>query len=166
MSRPGRRHRCARGGARRERRVAVIGTRRPRATRRVVPGAVRPHEPGELLRCLVLATGEDEWAAAELSTGALLRLEAPAAEAEGPAVAPLDVVEVEVGREDEPYDPHRPEAVVLARTPVPLRPLRPAATRRLLRAIARPNTGRALLGTIGPSLAYAELDSGRPSLEL
>jgi hypothetical protein len=144
--------------------------------REVKPGEVRRHLPGEVLRCVVLSPGPAEWAAVDVDSGAILRARpglypaerSPADDArrerlrQRPASI-LDVFEVTLAEDHEPPDPSRPEAVSLAREPEPVGKLRPRQARRLLASLAERSTTRPLLGGIGPSVAYVDLDPGAPS---
>lgn len=139
--------------------------RTPRIPRRVRAGAVRA-ETG-VLTCLVLATPPGEWVAIDLASGAFARLRRPPGEPDGDGAArPLDVVEVTVAPDDDPFDPARPEAVACASAPRVVGRPRARQLRRLLGALVAPETGAPILGTHGPSIAYVDLDGTRPSLEL
>ena len=181
------------------RRVRIPGGR----TRR--PGAVRAHRAGDVLHCLVLARGPEEWVAVDVTTGALVRTHpdalpigaAPAAAArtarlpvdEGPPGAAssdvggeaephlddgeirperlareLELVEVVLAEDAEPPDPARPEAVTLASPPVVLGAPRRRVVRKVLRSLVGGDPKRPLLGTLGPSIAYEDLDGTRPSI--
>jgi hypothetical protein len=71
-----------------------------------------------------------------------------------------------IGTDSEPPDPARPEAVVLAGRPVLLGQTRRRTTRRLLRQLVTKTNDRPLLGTLGPSIAYGDLDGTRPSVAI
>lgn len=182
-------HAATRSGTRRARREAAAPpqTRRPvrvPAARHFQPGQVRPDEAGTELRCLVLVPGPD-WVAVDLDTGALLRapagsesIAAPGAssgEAEGgdpadPGAAArwpqrvLSAVQLTLGDDSEPPDPARPEAVVVTGRPVLLGEPRRRTTRRLLHELVTKASDRPLLGTLGPSISYGDLDGTRPSV--
>ncbi len=167
-------------GARRIRPVRVP------AARRFEPGRLRADGAGSVLRCLVLVPGPD-WVAVDLESGALLR--APAGsesldragpvENNGAAGAEPDsddaslppwperslvAVELRLGVDTEPPDPARPEAIVVAGRPVALGEPRRRTTRRLLRHVVTKASDRPLLGTLGPSISYGDLDGTRPSV--
>jgi hypothetical protein len=152
---------------------------RVRAARHFTPGRLRADGPGTVLRCLVLVPGPD-WVAVDLESGALVRAPAsPAAEHANPPESGTEVaevaagaflgrtlsaVELAVGVDPGPTDPARPEAVVLARPPAPIGEPRRRATRRLLQHLVTRATDRPLLGTLGPSICYADLEGTRPSV--
>jgi hypothetical protein len=133
----------------------------------------------------VLVPGPD-WVAVDLDTGALLR--APAGSeslaarggssddtgdetvAAHPDAAPvwpqhtLSAVQLTLGDDSEPPDPARPEAVVVTGRPVLLGEPRRRTTRRLLHELVTKASDRPLLGTLGPSISYGDLDGTRPSV--
>jgi hypothetical protein len=152
----------------------------PRRRRR--PGAARADQPGDVLRCLLLARGP-EWVAVDVATGALVRSRAsgwPAAASDSePDASPtegdahpgrpypahaLDLVEIELAGDDEPPDPSRPEAVMVRRSPLRVGAPRRRAVRRLLQDLLPANSKRPLLGSLGPSISYEDLDGSRPSV--
>jgi len=163
------------------------------AARRFQPGALRVDGEGAVLRCLVLVPGP-EWVAVDLESGALLRAPAgsglPGEEGErsspserfeaddsageragdhpsGPRPWPertLSAVELTLGPDTDPADPARPEAVVLAGPPRAIGAPRRRVTRRLLEQITTKAADRPLLGTLGPSISYGDLDGTRPSV--
>lgn len=142
---------------------------RIRAPRRIRAGAAADRRPGSTVTCAVLSTGPEEWAGVDLASGAFVR--ARPSRAGTPAVAGewsiYDVARLEVGADDEPPDPARPESVVLATEPRRVGRLRRGAARRLLAQLAAPDRNRApILGTRGPSTAYVDLDLSMPSIEL
>lgn len=166
------------------------GTARPvrsRAAHHLVPGQLRATGAGTVLRCLVLVPGPD-WVAVDLESGALLRAPAdppPSPEdvdggagedpvedrrsKAGNGAAPwpersLDAVELTLGADLEPVDPARPEAIVLARPPARVGEMRKRATRQLLQQLVTKASDRPLLGTLGPSISYGDLDGTRPSV--
>jgi hypothetical protein len=160
----------------------VLGRKRsPRipAVREVKAGDLRRHQPGEVLRCVVLSPGPREWAAVDIDTGAVLRARPgryPATRSAGDdarrertrldATSILDVYEVALGEDAEPPDPARPEAVSLAREPERVGTLRPRQARRLLASLAGRAATRPLLGGIGPSVAYIDIDEAAPSISV
>jgi len=146
------------------------------------PGAVRANQPGEVLRCLLLTRGP-EWVAVDLATGAVLRSRAsgwplvPIDSSFARAAAhhrthgtfsrtgpELDVVEIELADDDEPMDPARPEAVMVRDAPELVGTARRRAVRRILRELLPLDSRRPLLGTLGPSISYEDLDGTRPSV--
>jgi hypothetical protein len=158
------------------RRRSASRTVRVRAARHFTPGRLRADGPGAVLRCLVLVPGPD-WVAVDLESGALVRAPAlpPCAEtappeseteawAGGSIGRALSAVELAIGVDPGPADPARPEAVVLAARPRNLGELRRRATRRLLQHLVSRATDRPLLGTLGPSICYADLEGARPSV--
>jgi len=150
--------------------------------RRRRPGAVRADRPGAVIRCLLLAGGP-EWVAVDVASGALVRshasrwptsgvhesLEAPEAPADARAVRPevapeLDLVDIELAADDEPSDPARPEAVMLRHAPARVGTPRRRAVRRILQELLPVDPKRPLLGSLGPSISFEDLDGSRPSV--
>jgi len=76
----------------------------------------------------------------------------------------LSAVALAIGVDPGPADPSRPEAIALAAPPVPLGNPRRRSTRRLLQHLVTRATDRPLLGTLGPSICYADLDGNSPSV--
>jgi len=146
-----------------------------RFPRRIRPG-IRPRaEEGSQLTCLVLFAGSDEWVGVDLRSGALLRSRRGEASrlrvannAEGDhRLARFDVVALEVGRDDDPIDPARPEAIASAGPPQYLGRPSPRRVRRLLSELAAPErAGASLLSTWGPSVAYVDLDGSSQSVAI
>lgn len=138
---------------------------RPHVARRLVAGALRRDEPGAALDCLLLAPAPD-WVLLDLATGALVR--SPLAAAEAPPLLrsePLGALRLELGSSSEPFDPSRPEAVVAAAATGRSSPRR-RRVRRLLEQVAGTGEGRPLLGSVGPSVSFADLEGNRPSVAL
>ena len=152
--------------------------------RRRRSGAARANEPGDVLRCVLLARGP-EWVAVDVATGAVLRSRASGwpvvpsdsdlarlasnkvTEEGQPHLGPeLDVVEIELAEDDEPADPARPEAVMVKRAPELLGTPRRRAVRRLLGELLPIDSRRPLLGSLGPSISYEDLDGSRPSVAI
>ena len=157
------------------------------------PGSARANEPGDVLRCLLLARGP-EWVAVDVASGAMLRSRAsgwpvvpadsslaragahrgaPASSRGGrthsrqPHIGPeLDLVEIELAEDDEPTDPARPEAVMVRRAPELVGTPRRRAVRRILKDLLPTDARRPLLGSLGPSISYEDLDGSRPSVAL
>ena len=121
--------------------------------------------PGSHLTCLLLAPAPD-WVVLDLASGALLR--APLDEREAPelfSAEPFSAFSVVVGDEVAPADPSRPEAVSLAEvtdSPAPRR----RSLRALLDQVVLPPSDQPLLGSVGPSVAYGDLEGDRPSVSL
>ncbi len=157
---------------------------RLRTHRRRRAGAARSDVPGAVLRCLLLSQGP-EWVVVDVATGALVRSRAsgwPAAKAgadddngasrstTGGArperARALEVVDIELGSDDEPPDPARPEAVMVKGAPLRVGVPRRRAARRILKVLLPVDPRRPLLGSLGPSIAYEELDGSRPSVAL
>jgi hypothetical protein len=147
------------------------------AARRIETGAPRAELPGDRLRCMVLASGPEEWAAVDVVSGAILRSHGPydSGDTAAPSLEahPLDVVEIEIADGVGPTDPARPEAVALAGTPVRVGRLRRRQSRRILKHLAlrttrftsaRSPAARLLLGPAGFSVALFELDGTAPSV--
>lgn len=136
----------------------------------------------------MLAPGPD-WVAVDIESGALLRAPAPARvdgvlteqafqtlEGAGDEAtagddrpvrigSPLSVVELVLADGHEPPDVARPEAAYLAGRPrATLPPPRRRAVRHLLERLVTKAPSRPLLGTLGPSVAYSDLDGMRPSV--
>lgn len=145
------------------------------------PGAARANRPGDVLRCLLLARGP-EWVLVDVATGALMRSRAsgwpvvatdssliagasPHPDRGGPHSGPeLDVVEIELADDDEPPDPARPEAVMVLQAPERVGTPRRRAARRILHGLLPTDPKRPLLGSLGPSISYVDLDGSRPSV--
>lgn len=162
-----------------------------RAARHFKPGDQRKDGVGQALNCLVLAPGPD-WVAVDLRSGALLR--APVVEDKSPETAaaessyvdheqgqepqppaylgtqalrlgpPLSAVELVLADPGLPPDSSRPEAAYLALHPSPLANPRRRAIRHLLGHLVTRAPERPLLGTLGPSVSYSDLDGRRPSV--
>jgi hypothetical protein len=129
-------------------------------------GAVRADTPGDTLTCLVLVSGP-EWVAADVETGALVRPLASEATREGafrPARS-LELVCLVLGPLGEPPDPARPEAIRVASVATdPIRRPRRRAVRHLLGHLVSSSRSGPLLGSLGPSIAYPDLEGDRPSV--
>lgn len=108
-----------------------------------------------------------EWVAADVESGALVRpLASEAARPDAPRPArSLELVSFELAPTDEPPDPARPEAVRIADGSLaPLRAPRRRAVRHLLGHLVTSSRSGPLLGSLGPSVAYPDLEGDRPSL--
>jgi hypothetical protein len=132
-----------------------------------------------VIRCVLLSPGPGEWAAVDVKSGAILRARPDAypfqrslsddARRDRMRQRPgsiLEVLEITLGEDHEPPDPSRPEAVVLASEPVAVGKLRTRQARRLLASLAERAQTRPLLGGIGPSVAYVDIDPGAPSIAI
>lgn len=132
----------------------------------MVSGNLRYDEPGTTLNCLLLAPAPD-WVAVDLASGALFR--SSLSEEDVPAGlsgSPLDPVSVRLAAARGPFDPSRPEAVSLIDAVAGHAP-RKRAIRRLLSQVTRSEEERGrLLGSVGPSLAFPDLEGTRPSVAL
>ncbi|MHB1987448.1 MAG: hypothetical protein ACYCSF_05630 [Acidimicrobiales bacterium] len=138
-------------------------TIRPHPARHLVPGALRLDEPGVSVSCLLLAPAPD-WVALDLASGALLRSSLSSETAPDVLGAgPLSSVTLRIADVADPFDPSRPEAVALSSASEAQAP-RKRAVRRLLVQVTRSSDGKGLLGSVGPSLAYADLEGTRPSV--
>ncbi len=136
------------------------------AARHFHPGTLRAAEAGSALTCLVLVGGP-EWVLADVESGALLRPLASEAARGAPAGMgrSLELVSVVLDPPGEPLDASRPEAVRLADGGVTKLPLpRRRAVRRLLSVLVTASPSGPLLGSLGPSIAYQDLDGDRPSV--
>ncbi|MGA3353181.1 MAG: hypothetical protein ABSD85_08365 [Acidimicrobiales bacterium] len=76
----------------------------------------------------------------------------------------LDVVDIELADDDEPADPARPEAVMVLNAPDLVGTPSRRAVRRILRDLLPVDPRRPLLGSLGPSISYEDLDGSRPSV--
>ncbi len=76
----------------------------------------------------------------------------------------LEVVDIELANDDEPPDPARPEAVMIRHPPVRVGTPRRRPVRRLLADLLPVDSKRPLLGSLGPSISYEDLDGSRPSV--
>ncbi len=136
--------------------------------RKIVPGTIRLYRPGESLSCMVLADGPAEWAGVDLASGALVRARAGGLPDDGGGRL-LDVVEVTLGDDREPPDPCRPEAISVVGSARVLGRLRARQARRMLDELLserQKSESQPLLGVVGPSAAYGDMDGSSPSLEL
>jgi hypothetical protein len=124
----------------------------------------RTADDGSLLRLLVLAPDEGGCAAVDLDSGAFVRAEAPGGEVLED-FAPYDVVETRLAGSEEPPDPARPEAVVLAERPRRIGQLRGRRANRYLHALLAPQSAP-LLGFPGPAAPYWTVTGAHPSLAL
>ena len=70
------------------------------------------------------------------------------------------------GRRRRTAGPFRPEAVMVRRSPLHVGAPRRRAVRRLLQDLLPANSKRPLLGSLGPSISYEDLDGSRPSVAL
>ena len=143
------------------------------------PGTTRANRPGDVLRCLLLARGP-EWVLVDIASGALMRSRAsgwPVVAMDSSLVAPLDagharplggpeldVVDIQLADDDEPPDPARPEAVMVLQAPERVGIPRRRAVRRILHGLLPSDPKRPLLGSLGPSISYVDLDGSRPSV--
>ena len=157
-----------RPGASRDPSVSTPARRRGRVRlpRTIRPGTRRAQQPGERLRCLVLADVLEEWIGVDLASGAFVRSRPGIGRETGGAVRGT-VVELEIAENTDPDDPVRPELVCSAVAPniVGLAKRRPY--RRLLRRLAAPeHRGTPLLGSWGGSIAYVYLSGNDPSVVL
>ena len=139
--------------------------RTSQAARHFVPGALPLDEPGGSLSCLLLAPAPD-WVAIDLYSGALVRgaLDADSAP-DALFGGPLAPVALQLGPVSDPWDPSRPEAVAIVGATDGSAP-RARGTRRLLAQVSTPGDERGVLGTLGPSLAFSDLEGSRPSVVL
>jgi len=76
----------------------------------------------------------------------------------------LDVIDIELAEDDEPSDPARPEAVMVHNAPQLVGSPRRRAVRRILKELLPLDPKRPLLGSLGPSISYEDLDGSRPSV--
>ncbi|MGO9964126.1 MAG: hypothetical protein ACLPUG_11940 [Acidimicrobiales bacterium] len=144
------------------------------------PGAARTNRPGDVLRCLLLARGP-EWVLVDVATGSLVRSRAsgwPVVATDSSLAAPspgtgrgehrtgpeLDIVDIRLADDDEPPDPARPEAVMVMQAPERVGTPRRRAARRILHELVPADPRRPLLGSLGPSISYVDLDGSRPSV--
>lgn len=144
------------------------------------PGTARTNRPGDVLRCLLLARGP-EWVLVDVATGSLMRSRAsgwPVVATDSSLAAPasdrgrgeprtgpeLDIVDIQLADDDEPPDPARPEAVMVLQAPERVGPPRRRAARRILHELLPADPKRPLLGSLGPSISYVDLDGSRPSV--
>lgn len=85
---------------------------------------------------------------------------------QGSPLSVLDLVTLRLGPEIEWIDPVRPEAVLLDGPPRLLPPPKRRHVRRLLSRLPARQPTKALLGSLGSSVPYAELAGDCPSVEL
>lgn len=144
---------------------------------RISRGATLDDRPGTALRLLVLAITPREWIGVDLGSGAFVRVQLSArseSESDEPQGGPaalrpqsFDIIALELAGRESPQDPARPEAVLQRGEPTLLGRPRRRRVRRYLRWISvHERAGAVVLGTRGPSLAYVDVDSSAPSVEL
>ncbi len=123
-------------------------------------------EPGRSLNCVLLAPAPD-WVAIDLASGALVRSPIAATPPNPGALSggPLSPVALVLGPERDEWDPSRPEAILVSDAAQAAPPSR-RSVRRLLAQVAKTGEDRGLLGTVGPSLAFADLEGTRPSISV
>jgi hypothetical protein len=77
------------------------------------------------------------------------------------------VVEISIGRNDEPFDPTRPELVVSSGVPKMLGEVKGRRVRHLFAQLeARDHLGATVVSTRGPSIAYVDLDGSTASIAM
>ncbi|MGD0320524.1 MAG: hypothetical protein ABSC00_02790 [Acidimicrobiales bacterium] len=133
---------------------------RPRRHLRRLPPAPRGAH-----RCMVLACSEDDVAAVDLGSGALVRLRVDPSKSSDPTFSPFDVVDATWAADPERDDLAQPEAVSLDGAPAAVGALRGRRARRVLRRLVTP-VEQHLLGFPGMSAPYWEFGGTRPSLAL
>ncbi|MGD0254090.1 MAG: hypothetical protein ABSB99_00755 [Acidimicrobiales bacterium] len=116
-------------------------------------------------RCMVLACSEEDVAAVDLGSGALVRLRVDPSQSSAPSFAPFDVVDATWAADPERDDLAQPEAVSLDGAPEAVGALRGRRARRVLRRLVAP-VEQHLLGFPGMSAPYWEFGGMRPSLAL
>jgi hypothetical protein len=114
---------------------------------------------------MVLACGEEDVAAVDLGSGALVRLRVESPEDTDPSLAPFDVVDATWAADLERDDLAQPEAISLEGGPEVVGALRGRRARRILRHLVAP-AEQHLLGFPGASAPYWEFDGMRPSMAL
>ncbi len=146
-------------------------TRTPRSgTARDVARSVRPTPRidvtgGTSLTLLVLACQSEDTTAADLASGALVRVRVGWPEDHQPDLQPFDVTEVTLADEPERDDLAQPEAVTANGLPRHLGTLHGRRVRRLLAQLVAPIDDY-VLGFPGASAPYWEFRGSRPSLAL
>ena len=140
--------------------------RRVRIPRSIKPGASRSNQEGAKLNCLILASYADECHGIDLASGAFVRIvgmERPVT----PRPGAYRVVEISIGRNDEPFDPTRPELVVAGGVPRMLGDAKGRRVRHLFAQLeTRDHLGATVVSTRGPSIAYVDLDGTTPSIAM
>ena len=116
-------------------------------------------------RCMVLACGQEDVAAVDLSSGAIVRLRVQPSEASDLSLTPFDVVEARWAADPERDDLAQPDAVTLDGPPEAVGALRGRKARRVLRHLVAP-AEQHLLGVPGASAPYWEFGGMRPSVAL
>lgn len=133
--------------------------------RKLEPGRTRASSPGAVLSCLLLAPPPD-WVAVDMATGTLLRSglsdEGSLSALAGDPLQPFSLV---LAEPHEPWDPSRPDSVEVAAASERRAPSR-RVVRKLLEAVVCRQDGGGLLGSVGPSISYLDIDGGRPSVNL
>jgi hypothetical protein len=139
--------------------------RRVRIPRSIEPGATRSSREGAKLTCLILATYFEECLGIDLASGAFVRILGMAPPGT-PRPGAYRAVEISIGRNDEPFDPTRPELVVAAGARI-LGEVRGRRVRRLFAQLeARNHLGATVVSSRGPSIAYVDLDGSTPSIAM
>jgi hypothetical protein len=129
----------------------------------VVPGTLRLDEPGGSLDCLLLAPAPD-WVAIDIATGALVRSSIATDDTFAAlSGSPLSHVALRVAPMQAPWDPSRPDAIIVSDV-AEAAALSRRSARRLVARVARSGDDGGLLGSVGPSLAFADLEGTRPSI--
>ncbi len=131
------------------------------AVRTLVEQPRRAGDAGVELTLMVLSVSTLGLTAVDLASGAVVR--AGGGQLDDLSLRPFDVVSAQLADRAEPGDPTQPEAVALAGPPRPLRRLAPRRAERLLRPLLHPEWTH-LLGFVGPSIPFWELDGTRPSV--
>jgi hypothetical protein len=114
---------------------------------------------------MVLAYGQEDIAAVDLGSGALVRLRIESPAGADLSLAPFDVVEATWAADPERDDLAQPEAVSLDGFPEVVGALHGRRARRVLRHLVAPPEQH-LLGFPGSSAPYWEFHGMRPSLAL
>jgi hypothetical protein len=140
--------------------------RRVHIPRSIQPGAFRADQEGSKLTCLLLATHAEECLGIDLASGAFVRV--VGLDHQGmPRPGVYRVAEITIGRNDEPFDPTRPELVVAAGAPRMRAEVKGRRVRRLFSQLeARNHLGATVVTTRGPSIAYVDLDGSTPSISM
>jgi hypothetical protein len=125
--------------------------------------AVAARTREQTLTLLVLAAGRGACLGVDLATGAFVMPQWPSLPGAAPALSAFDVAVAPVSDDQEPFDPVRPEAVVVDRPPHSVGRLRRRPAERFLRPLLLPAASH-LLGFPAGSLPYWTLAGDRPSM--
>lgn len=124
-----------------------------------------PAMPRGKHRCMVLASGTEDVAAVDLSSGAMVRLRIDPSDAPDLALASFDLVDATWAADPQRDDLAQPEAVSLEGVPEVVGAIKGRRARKVLKHLVAP-AEQHLLGFPGNSAPYWEFGGMRPSLAI